>query len=133
MPSLFPQLFTFSELAPLALRLVLAVVFIIHGYSKLFKNFSGTVQFFEAVGFKPAVLWVFVAGAVEFFGGILLVLGFLVQPVAALLAIEMLVAIWKVQFKKGFAGGYEFDLSLLAMALALLVLGPGALSFDLPL
>ena len=113
--------------------LVLGAVFIVHGYPKLFKNFSGTVQFFEAVGIKPAVLWVFVVGAVEFFGGILLVLGFLVQPVAALLAIDMLVAIWKIQFKKGFVGGYEFDLALLVMALALLVLGPGALSLDLPL
>ena len=69
----------------------------------------------------------------EFFGGILLVAGFLTQPAAFLLAVNMLVAIWKLKFKQGLVGGYEFDLALLAMALALLVLGPGAFSLDLPL
>ncbi len=133
MPSLFPQLFAFEQLAPLILRVVLGVIFIVHGYPKLFGQFAGTVQFFESVGIKPAKFWVFVVGVVEFFGGILLVFGFLTQLVAALLAIRMLVTIWKLKFSQGLVGGYELDLALLAMALALLFLGPGAFSLDLPL
>ena len=133
MLSLFPQLLTLEQLAPFILRLALGVIFIAHGYPKLFTQFSGTAQFFESVGIKPAKFWVFVVGAVEFFGGILLVAGFLTQPAAFLLAVNMLVAIWKLKFKQGLVGGYEFDLALLAVALALLVLGPGAFSLDLPL
>lgn len=132
MPSLFPQFFSYSEFAPLILRLILAAVFIVHGYSKLFKKFPETVSFFESVGIKPAKFWVWVVGLVEFGGGILFLVGFLVQPAALLISINMLVAIWKVKLKQGFINGYEFDLALLAMALALLLLGAGAYSIDLP-
>ena len=132
MVNLFPLLLYYSELAPFILRLVLAAVFIAHGYPKLFKSFPETVGFFESVGIKPAKFWVWVVGLVEFGGGILLFIGFLVQPVAILISINMLVAIWKVKFKMGFVNGYEFDLALLAMALSLIFLGAGAYSIDLP-
>jgi putative oxidoreductase len=136
MPSIFPQLFAFEQLAPFILRLVLGIIFVIHGYPKLFKAYSETVKFFESVGIKPAKFWVFVVGAVEFFGGIALIVGFFTQIAAILIAINMLVAIlwvkiWK--FKKGLVDGYEFDLILLAVAIALLFLGAGAFAVDLPL
>ncbi len=133
MLSLFPQLFDYWLLGPLLLRVILAAVFIAHGYPKLFGGFSGTAQFFESINIKPGKFWVLVVGIVEFFGGILLALGLWVQPIALLLAIDMAVAIWKVKRKEGFVHGYEFELVLLAIALSLLVLGPGAYSVDLPL
>jgi len=136
MQSLFPQLFTFSELAPFILRIALAVIFITHGYPKLFKTFGQTAQFFESVGLKPAKFWVLVVGILEFFGGIFLLVGFLTQAVGILLAFQMLVAmVWvkKIKFKKGLVDGYEFDLILFVAALALVFLGPGAFSIDLPL
>src|SRR3989338_3429222 len=132
MPSLFPDLFVFEQFAPLILRLVFGAVFIVHGYPKLFTQFAETAQFFEAVNIRPAKFLVFVVGIVEFFGGIFLVAGFLTQLVAALIAIDMMVAIWKVKFRQGFFGGYEFDLALLAMAVSLILLGPGKFSLDLP-
>lgn len=132
MPALFPQVFYLSELAPLILRLVLGAVFIAHGYPKLFKDFYGTAAFFESVGLKPAKFWVLVVGSVEFFGGILLILGLFTQAVALLIVINMLGAIWKVKFKQGFVNGYEFDLALLAMAATLFFLGAGAYSIDFP-
>lgn len=132
MPSLFPDLFVFEQFTPLILRLVLGAVFIVHGYPKIFTQSASTAGFFESVGIRPAKFWVFVVGAVEFFGGIFLIAGFLTQLVAALIAINMLVAIWKVKFQKGFVGGYEFDLALLAMAVSLILLGPGKFSLDLP-
>ena len=70
-------------------------------------------------------------GGVEFFGGIALIVGFATQLAAALVAVNMLVAISKVKFKQGLVNGYEFDLVLLVIALALLVLGPGAYALDL--
>ncbi|KKS33945.1 MAG: hypothetical protein UU96_C0011G0023 [Parcubacteria group bacterium GW2011_GWC2_42_13] len=73
MPSLFPQLFDFQQIAPLILRVILGMIFIVHGYPKLFKNYSQTVQFFESVGLKPGKVLVFVSGSVEFFGGFVVV------------------------------------------------------------
>lgn len=135
MLSLFPQLLDFGTLGPLFLRVGLAVVFVAHGYPKLFKKekFLGTAQFFESVNIKPGKFWVVVVGVIEFFGGLLLFAGLFTQLVALLLAINMLVAILKVNLKKGLVGGYEFELILLLSALVLLVLGAGAFSLDLPL
>lgn len=135
MLSLFPQLLDFGMLGPLFLRIGLAVIFMTHGYPKIFKKevFSGTVQFFESIGIKPGKFWVFIVGITEFFGGILLLVGLFTQFVALIIAINMFVAIFKVNFKKGLVGGYEFELILLLSALALVVLGPGAYSLDLPL
>jgi putative oxidoreductase len=132
MLSLFPQLFAFEQLAPFLLRLVLGIIFIVHGYPKLFTQFSETVQFFDSYGIRPAKVWVFLVGVGEFFGGILLILGLLTQAVALLIVIRTLIAIWKVKFSQGFLDGYEFDVAIIAMALSLLVLGPGAFAFDLP-
>ncbi|OGF74545.1 hypothetical protein A3J56_00820 [Candidatus Giovannonibacteria bacterium RIFCSPHIGHO2_02_FULL_46_20] len=143
-------MYDYASYGPLLLRLALAAVFIVHGYPKLFAKtmpdgshhggITATAGFFESLGIRPAKFWAVVVGVVEFFGGIFLVFGFLVQAVALFLAINMAVAIWKVKFKTGFvggpaspAGGWEFDFVLLVMALSLLLLGPGAYSLDLPL
>ena len=130
MSIIFPLAFAFGAFAPLLLRVILGAVFIVHGYPKLFKNFSETAGFFESIGIRPSKFWVFVVGAVEFFGGIALVFGFATQLVAALIAINMLGAIAKVKFRQGFVGGYEFDLTLLIIALSLILTGPGAYALD---
>lgn len=131
MPNIFPQALAFGEFAPFVLRVILGVVFIAHGYPKLFKNFSETAGFFESIGIRPGKFWVFVVGSVEFFGGIALILGFATQLAALLIAINMLVAIITVKGKQGFVNGYEFDLTLLVIALSLIVTGPGAYAIDL--
>ncbi len=133
MLSIFPQLLDLQFFGPLFLRLILGAIFIVHGYPKLFKNFAGTVQFFESIGIRPAKFWVVAVGLTEFVGGIFLIAGFLVQLVALAAIVDMAVAIWKVGRKRGFVGGYEFELSLLVIALSLLVLGPGAYAIDFPL
>ena len=120
-------------MGPFFLRCALAAVFIAHGYPKLFGKFAGTAQFFESINIKPGKFWALFVGMIECGGGILLILGLWVQPVALLLVIDMVVAILKVTRKKGFVGGYELDLTLLLIALSLIFLGPGAFSIDLPL
>ncbi len=133
MPSLFPQLFAFEQLAPLVLRLALGAVFITRGWPKLFRHFQGTAEFFETMDIRPARTWVLVLGVAELFGGILLVFGFLTQLAALILSVDILGRLWKVSLWRGFIDGYEFELSLLAISLSLLVFGPGAFSLDLPL
>jgi len=132
MPSIFPALFAYQEIAPFLIRLILAAVFIKHGYPKLFGSYTTTVQFFNSQGIKPAKIWVIIVGIAEFFGGIFLLLGLFTQIAAGIIALVMLGAIAFVKRKYGFAGGYEFDLALLVLALSLLVLDPGIFSFDVP-
>ena len=78
------------------------------------------------------------AAFIECFGGLALIVGFLARPAALGLIVVMLVAIAKVHWKNGFflanqpgqANGWEYNFALIAMALAVLLGGAGALSVD---
>lgn len=133
MPSLFPALFDYQQIGPIIIRLILAAIFIAQGFSKLFKTRGETAVFFNSTGIKPSKFWVIFVGLIEFLSGIMLATGFLTQLAATLIAIIMIVAILKVKIKQGFLGGCDFELLILTCALALLLLGPGNFSVDLPL
>lgn len=123
----------YSDWAPLMLRVVLGLAFISHGYPKLFKNRAEVAQWFDAVSIAPGKFWVLVVGIVEFFGGIALILGALVEWVGIMLAITMLVAMWKVKWGKiGYIaqGGWEIDLIYLAVALSFLFTGAGVFAIS---
>lgn len=123
---------------PLALRVPVGIIFAAHGAQKLFGWFGGyglegTGQFFGSVGLNPGYLMALLAGSVEFFGGLALVLGLLVRPAAAALAGAMLIAIFAVHVGKGFFisnGGYEYALALFAASLSLLFSGGGRYAVD---
>lgn len=122
----------------LALRVPVGVIFAAHGAQKLFGWFGGyglegTGQFFGSIGLTPGYLMALLAGLVEFFGGLALVLGILVRPAAASLAGAMLIAVFAVHWTKGFFasnGGYEYALALLAASVALVLTGAGRFSVD---
>lgn len=122
-------LFVYDDWALLFLRIVLGVILIAHGWPKI-KNLRGTADNFEIMGFKPGILWGTIVAFVEFFGGIALITGLFTQLAAALVAVQFVVAIFKVKLQKGLVDGYEFDLLILATALALLALGAGIYSLD---
>jgi putative oxidoreductase len=85
------------------------------------------------MGFKPARVHAWVVGLAEFGGGSLLVLGFLTPLGAAAVAGVMFVAIATVHWTNGFfntRGGYEFNLLIVATAIALAITGPGEISID---
>ncbi len=120
----------FSDWALLALRLVLGIIFLAHGWPKI-KSLKTTAANFGAMGFKPGGFWGPLAAFVEFFGGIALILGFYVQIAAALYAGQFFVIlIWKILKGQKLVGGLEFDLLIFAAALVLLTTGGGAYSLD---
>jgi len=108
------------------LRLVVGLVFIVHGGQKLFVfGLGGAAGFMAKVGIPWPFLAAVVVIAVEILGGLALVLGLGTRLAAALLAIDMVVAILAVRLAAGFVGGYEFELTLLAAGLSLALLGGG--------
>jgi len=121
---------SFQPFGLLVLRLALGVIFLTHGYPKLTRSASAMQGMFVQHGL-PAQL-VYVAGVLETFGGILLLLGLFSRPVALLLAVEMAVAIMKVHSGHGVMAlrEYEFPMALGAASFALATVGAGAISAD---
>jgi putative oxidoreductase len=116
-----------------ALRIVVGIVFLVHGYQKVFKlGFHGVEGMFAHLGIPAPAVAAIVVMIVEFVGGILLVTGLATRLPAVLLSIDMLVAILAVHAKHGFfvPGGVEFPLTLLAGCICLALSGGGAASLN---
>ena len=110
------------DLGIIIIRLALAMVFIVHGLMK-FQAMEKTIGFFGSLGFAP--FFAYFVASVEFFGGILLLLGVFTSWTAIALAFVMIFAILLVKIGKPFAGGYEFELTLMLVSLGLSLLGTG--------
>lgn len=121
-------LFVFGGIGIAFLRVVLGIILIAHGWPKI-KNIKGTAEWVGQI-FRPGIFWATVVSILEFVGGILLLAGFLTQLIAVLVVIQFAVIILKMKLKKGLVDGYELDLIILAVAIALAVLGSGAYSLE---
>jgi putative oxidoreductase len=121
---------SFQPLGLLILRAALGVIFFTHGYPKLAHANPAMQAMFVQHGF-PAQ-FVYVAGVLETFGGLLLLVGLFTRAAALLLAIEMCAAITKVHIVHGIMSvhDYEFPLALAATCLALATVGAGGASLD---
>jgi putative oxidoreductase len=135
----------FAPVGPAVLRLAIGSVFVGAGLQKLLgiwggTGIPGTTALFQAIHLSPAYpLAVFVT-YLELVGGLLLVAGAFTVWAAALLVIEMVVAIWKVHLVHGFflnwtlrpgvGHGFEFNLVLIGALVCLIFTGPGVLSVD---
>jgi len=114
------------------LRIFLGIVFILHGWGKV-TAIDGVIGMVTSFGFPAPVLFAWLAALAEFAGGILLVLGLFTRYAAFAIAVNMIVAIIKVHLSKGFFlanGGYEFVLTLLVIAVALIINGAGMWSLE---
>jgi putative oxidoreductase len=123
-----------NPLGPLILRIVMGIIFIYHGWGKLFGegNPEGFAGWLGSMGIEPSYVMAVCAGAAETFGGMLLIVGLLTRVASASLVVVMLVAIGFVHLNAGMFGdgGYEFQLLLLAGVISLLIQGPSKLSID---
>jgi putative oxidoreductase len=120
-----------GELA-LFLRVWVGANFVAHGYPKIGKNRQQTLQWTRSLG-VPIVL-TYLAIILEFFGGLSLIVGFLVPIVGFFIALEMggAIILKKTKMKAPYMGqnSYEIDIAYLMLGLALVVLGGGVLSID---
>lgn len=134
MLSIFPSLFNFSFFGPTIVRLAAALVFISGGYQKTFTRKTEWAAHLESAGIKPAGQIILIIGILELVAGAFLLVGFLAQTAALTLAIISLTyIILKIKKPEALPNKNSFYLLLLAINLSLLLTGPGAFAFDLPL
>jgi putative oxidoreductase len=125
-------------LAPLLTRLVMGQAFHQTGAGKI-ENFANTVNFFTELGIPMPQANAFFVSRLEFWGGLLLVVGLLTRLVAGLLASTMVVALATADrgsFLDALKGAGDAGLTDITSFVYLLFLiwlvlgGPGALSLD---
>ena len=124
----------FEKLKPLALllmRLGVGGIFLYEGYQKLFVSPAKWLVWFPQHGFPS--YFAYLAGGMEFFGGILLILGLVTRIAGLFLAVEMGVAVWKVNLPhSGIQNveGYGLPLMLALASFTLAAVGAGLVSVD---
>ena len=135
---MFKQLTSTTNSPVLAIiRIALGIVILPHGLQKTLGLFggggiAGTLGFFEQTWGIPAFVTLLVILA-ESVGALALIAGFLSRVAAAGIGIVMLGAAAIVHRPNGFFmsnGGYEFHILAIAMAVAVVLQGGGALSLD---
>jgi putative oxidoreductase len=125
----------FQSFGALVMRVVLDAIMVLHGFEKIIPR-GALYSFTQTVAHLGMPAWLgYVSAFTEFFGGMLLILALLTRIAALGNAIEMGVAVVKVHLHGGLTGhsgqpGFEFPLSLLAIALMLVFTGSGLLSID---
>lgn len=111
------------------LRIAAGFTFSLHGFEKLFGAFGGP----GGHGAMPLFSLMGLAGVLETFGGVLLILGLFTVPVAFLLSGEMAVAYFMVHFPRGWfpiQNGGELAVLYCFIFLYLFTAGGGSASLD---
>ena len=130
MVSILNPLTGMEDLVLLVIRIILGGIMIYYGSFKI-KDLKANAKSFDKMGFKPGAFWGFIVMTVEFFGGILIILGFYVGIIAALFGFQMILGtIWKITKANKPFTDWSYDLILLAIALILVTFGSGMYSLD---
>lgn len=118
----------------LILRVGLGIMFILHGYPKMFGGPEmweevGTATQYLGLDFAP-MFFGFIIGVTEFFGGIFLFLGLFFQPSIIMMFLVMVVATAE---HIGLGNSFDFysqTIELAIVFISLIFLGPGEHSLD---
>lgn len=120
----------FTDWTLLIARIVIAAIFLAHGWPKI-KDLKQNAANFGMMGFKPGAFWGTVVAFTEVFGGLAILLGVAAPLVGFALAIDMLIAtLWKLKKGMKLIDGYELDLMILSACLIIAVAGPGIYSLQ---
>lgn len=125
------------DLALLAFRVGIGVVFVAHGYNHIFGGgkIAGTGRWFESLGMKHGIVHAWTASLTEVGAGVLLILG-LATPVAAAGVVGTMLVAWITHHRpNGFfifrpGEGYEYVMTLTLCGVALAGVGAGGWSLD---
>ena len=115
------------KFGPLPIRILVGIALILHGIPKL-SDIAGAQSFFGKMGLPPELA--VVIALLEVIGGFAILFGILTRVAAGLFIIEMIATTLKVKLSKGFIGGYELDLLIMAICISLFLTGPGRMSIE---
>jgi len=126
------------DLGLFLIRAVVGSLLAGHGIQKLVGRLggyglAGTGGHLEALGLRPGKLYAALAGTAELTGGVLFVIGLATPFAALLIASTMFVAARTDHAGKGlwiFNGGAEYVVTVAAIVLAVVIMGPGEWSLD---
>ncbi|MCU1625699.1 MAG: putative oxidoreductase mhqP [Pseudonocardia sp.] len=126
---------TSADVGILVLRVVAGITMAAHGYQKFFSGgrISGTGRWFDSMGMRPGRLHALAAATTELLAGIFLAAGLLTAVAGAAFVALMLVAGYTVHRANGFfsvRSGWEYNLVLATIGVAVAVTGPGRYSLD---
>jgi putative oxidoreductase len=138
----FGGLYKHREFAPLVLRIIVGLIFMLHGWMKI-TGIEGTTGFFGGLGIPIAPLMAWYVALVELVGGLALILGAFTRLLAILNGIDMVVVLLLVKMSGLLERrlplslmpaekwpGAELELLLLAACVALAILGGGKWALD---
>lgn len=132
-----------QDLGLLVLRVAVGVLLVVHGLQKMFglwggSGLAGFRDYLSGVGFQHADILSYVAAGGQIAAGVLLVLG-LFTPVAAAGALAYLVnavlaeaidAHNQARLSSFLTDGHEYEVILLAVVAAIVLIGPGRYGLD---
>jgi len=130
-----------ADYALVAVRVALVWIFTYYGAGKLFGAFNGpglhrtALYFSDTAHLRPGGFFAVAAGVIEFGGALLLALGLVARLAGLALLVDQVMAMITVTWVNGINSlsatpGYEFNLTLCALALTVLLLGAGRVSVD---
>jgi putative oxidoreductase len=124
----------YKNLGLLIIRSGIGIMFMIHGYPKLFGGyerwtFLGQQMQLIGIEFFPT-FWGFMASVSEFIGGLFFILGFLSKPTTLVLTFTMIIAsLYHFNIGDGISGA-SHPIEMAIVFMGLFFMGPGKYSLD---
>jgi putative oxidoreductase len=111
------------------MRFASGVIMATFGWGKLFGNgMARDIELFHQLGLEPAELLGHFTSGLEFYGGLLIAIGLLTRPIAAMLLGELLAILVMVMIPRG--SGYQLTVVWVGVFLLILLHGGGRISVD---